>query len=89
MQTRAQSFIEVFLNTTTGFVGSWFITFAVLYYEPSGIASNTTVIVFLCTLWSLLRGIMIRRLFNSFEPIVWCESADKKHNARSENDRLQ
>lgn len=62
-QSRRLSMIEVVTNTTTGFVGSWLITFAVLTtVEDRVFASTVTVIG--CTAWSLLRGWTIRRAFN-------------------------
>lgn len=62
-QTRAQSAVEVATNTVTGFVGSWLITYVVMTVVTER-AAATTVTVLCCTVWSLVRGWMIRRSFN-------------------------
>lgn len=63
-QSRKQSLIETCTNTTIGMVGSWLITLGCLmvFTTPVGIATSTTV---LCTIWSLGRGYVVRRHFNS------------------------
>jgi hypothetical protein len=63
-QSKKQSLIEVCANTTIGMIGSWLITMACLmvFTTPIAIATSTTV---LCTIWSLGRGYVVRRHFNS------------------------
>lgn len=62
-QSRKHSVIEVTSNTAIGFVGSWIITFLVMIYvADKAIAATTSV--FLCTVWSLIRGYFVRRHFN-------------------------
>lgn len=63
-QSKRQSLIETCSNTGIGMVGSWLITIVCLLYftTPVGIATSTTV---LCTVWSLGRGYVVRRYFNS------------------------
>lgn len=63
MQTRIDSIKEVFFGTFVGLIGSWLITMACLYTIDSKVAAGT-VTVALCTVWSLLRGYMVRRWFN-------------------------
>lgn len=63
-QTKKQSLIETCTNTTIGMVGSWLITIGCLmvFTTPVGIATSTTIF---CTVWSLGRGYVVRRHFNS------------------------
>lgn len=63
-QTRMQSLMETLANTGVGMVGSWLITMACLSFftTPVGIATSTTI---LCTFWSIGRGYVVRRYFNS------------------------
>jgi hypothetical protein len=63
-QSKEQSLIETCTNTTIGMVGSWLITMGCLMFftTPVGIATSTTI---LCTIWSLGRGYVVRRHFNS------------------------
>lgn len=63
-QTKLQSLMEVTANTGVGMVGSWLITMACLMFftTPVGIATSCTI---LCTLWSLGRGYVVRRYFDS------------------------
>lgn len=63
-QTKKQSLIETCTNTTIGMVGSWLITMGCLMFftTPIGIATSTTIF---CTVWSLGRGYVVRRHFNS------------------------
>ena len=63
MQTKRLTLIEVGVNTFTGLMGSWLITYAILHYynEP---AKAAIIITALCTIWSILRGYFIRRIFN-------------------------
>ena len=63
-QSKRQSLIETCTNTTIGMVGSWLITMGclMLFTTPVGIATSTTL---LCTLWSISRGYVVRRHFNS------------------------
>lgn len=63
-QTKLQSLMEVTANTGVGMVGSWLITMACLMFftTPVGIATSTTIF---CTVWSLGRGYIVRRYFDS------------------------
>lgn len=64
-QTRWQSFVEVNASTAVGFVVSWAATPPILYafgYQAgAGKALGITVVY---TVLSLLRGWVMRRLFN-------------------------
>lgn len=62
-QTQLQSMAETFTNTGLGAVGSWVIVYACFHYIPDK-AVATTVSVFYCTVWSLVRGYCVRRWFN-------------------------
>lgn len=68
-QSRKQSLIETCTNTTIGMIGSWLITMACLMFftTPVGIATSTTIA---CTVWSLGRGYVVRRHFNSKQEAV-------------------
>lgn len=68
-QSRKQSLIETCTNTTIGMIGSWLITMACLMFftTPVGIATSTTIA---CTVWSLGRGYVVRRHFNSKQKAV-------------------
>lgn len=63
-QTKLQSLMETLTNTGVGMVGSWLITMACLMFftTPVGIATSTTIA---CTIWSLGRGYVVRRYFDS------------------------
>ena len=63
-QTKLQSMMETLTNTGVGMVGSWLITMACLMFftTPVGIATSTTIA---CTVWSLGRGYVVRRYFDS------------------------
>lgn len=67
MQTKRQSLIETCSNTFIGMVGSWLITLMCIrgITDPF---SATTVTVLLCTIWSLVRGYWVRRVFNKVSP---------------------
>ena len=63
MQSKRLAILEVSTNTFTGLIGSWLITF----YFVSGIRTpieTASIITATCTIWSLLRGYVIRRIFN-------------------------
>lgn len=62
-QSRKHSAIEVATGTLIGMIGSWSISYTVLHLvvDPVAIATITTA---LCTVWSLVRGYMVRRHFN-------------------------
>ena len=66
MQTRKQTLVEVFTNVLIGFGGSWLITYLFIQYEQIGYMETATLIVFLCTVWSIVRNYTIRRFFNWF-----------------------
>lgn len=63
-QTKLQSLMETLTNTGVGMVGSWLIAMACLMFftTPVGIATSTTIA---CTIWSLGRGYVVRRYFDS------------------------
>ena len=63
-QTKLQSFMETLTNTGVGMVGSWLLTMGCLMFftTPVGIATSTTIA---CTIWSLGRGYVVRRYFDS------------------------
>ncbi len=65
-QSKKQSLIESGTNTTVGFIGSWFITLACLAVttDPYMIATVCTVA---CSVWSIIRGYTIRRIFNKIQ----------------------
>lgn len=65
MQSRLDSVIEVISSTFIGFCGCWVINWFVFKYSLFGLETNVTMAVLLCTVWSLLRGYMIRRHFNA------------------------
>lgn len=63
MQTKRLTTLEVLTNTFTGLLGSWLIT--VYFISGSGTPVQTaTLITGACTVWSILRGYVIRRIFN-------------------------
>lgn len=66
MQSRRLTLIEVSVNTFTGLLGSWLITYIGIT-EIDDKATASVVIVAGCTVWSLLRGWTIRRTFNRLE----------------------
>lgn len=63
-QSKKDSIKEVVSNTTIGMIGSWILTMACLMFftTPVGIATSTTIA---CTIWSLGRGYVVRRYFDS------------------------
>ena len=63
-QTKLQSLMETLTNTGVGMVGSWLLTMGCLMFftTPVGIATSTTIA---CTIWSLGRGYVVRRYFDS------------------------
>lgn len=63
MQSKWLTTLEVLTNTFTGLLGSWLIT---LYFIRGGgnPIETATMITLLCTVWSILRGYVIRRIFN-------------------------
>lgn len=63
MQSKRLTTIEVLTNTFTGLIGSWLIS--VWYISGDhGTYETATMITLLCTVWSILRGYVIRRIFN-------------------------
>lgn len=63
MQTKRLAMLEVATNTLTGLIGSWLITL----HFVSGVLTpieTASLITAACTVWSLLRGYVIRRIFN-------------------------
>lgn len=61
MQSRAQSMIETLTSTAIGFAGSLLIATLYLRYNLPYAALGITT---LCTVWSVVRGYLIRRYFN-------------------------
>lgn len=63
MQSRMQTTLEVCSNTFIGMAGSWALTWLCLtLYEDRTQAATASVLY--CTVWSLVRGWVIRRTFN-------------------------
>lgn len=65
MQTKTQSFIEISANTAVGFIISYastFIIFPFVGFESSN--SQSFIVTLFFTVVSLLRGFVIRRIFN-------------------------
>ena len=63
MQSKRLAILEVSTNTLTGLIGSWLITL----YFVSGVRTpveTASIITATCTIWRLLRGYVIRRIFN-------------------------
>ena len=63
-QSKRHSAMETATNTAVGFVGSYFITFACFHIPAADLAAKTLYATLGCTVWSLLRGYFLRRLFN-------------------------
>lgn len=63
-QSKRHSAMETATNTAVGFVGSYFITFACFHVPGADLATKTLYATLGCTVWSLLRGYFLRRLFN-------------------------
>lgn len=63
-QSKRHSAVETATNTAVGFVGSYFITFACFHLEGADLATKTLYATLGCTVWSLLRGYYLRRVFN-------------------------
>lgn len=64
MQTKKQSLKETLTNTFIGMAGSWMITMFCLQFFTAAVAIATSTTI-LCTVWSIGRGYLIRRHFNS------------------------
>lgn len=62
-QSKRHSALETATNTAVGFVGSYFITFG-CFHLNADLATKTLYATLGCTVWSLLRGYYLRRLFN-------------------------
>lgn len=62
-QSKRHSALETATNTAVGFVGSYFITFS-CFHLNADLATKTLYATLGCTVWSLLRGYYLRRLFN-------------------------
>jgi uncharacterized membrane protein (UPF0136 family) len=63
MQSRKQSAIEVAAGTFIGMLGSWCLSYGVLQILDNDL-HIATVTTALCTVWSIVRGYMVRRHFN-------------------------
>lgn len=63
-QSKRHSAVETATNTAVGFVGSYFITFACFHVPGADLATKTLYATLGCTVWSLLRGYYLRRMFN-------------------------
>ena len=66
MQSRRQTVIEVSTNTAVGMLGSWLITFVTMTLVKN-IPLAAAITVAGCTIWSLVRGYLIRRHFARLE----------------------
>lgn len=66
MQSKKHSAIETVTNTAIGFFGSWLIIVLVLKYLPGSTMHTATVTTALCTVWSIVRGYVLRRVFARF-----------------------
>jgi len=67
MQTKRQVMVEANVNTWSGLVGSWLITWGVLHLSSLSPFWTTSIICVLCTVWSLVRNFCIRCYFNRRE----------------------
>lgn len=65
-QSPLQSLVEVVTNTSIGVVGSWLIAYSVMSSTPDA-ATASTITVAGCTVWSVLRSWVVRRVFNRWE----------------------
>lgn len=63
-QSKRHSALETATNTAVGFVGSYALTILCMQHVHLNAAQQSLLIVVLCTVWSLLRGYYLRRLFN-------------------------
>ncbi len=63
MQSQRLTALEVMTNTFTGLLGSWLISLYFISQDHTAV-QTATVITAACTVWSILRGYVIRRLFN-------------------------
>jgi hypothetical protein len=62
-QSKRHSALETATNTAVGFFGSYAITLSCFHLE-SNIPTATLYATLGCTVWSLLRGYYLRRVFN-------------------------
>lgn len=63
MQSKRLTILEVATNTFTGLLGSWLITLYFISHTVNAV-QTATIITVVCTIWSIVRGYFIRRLFN-------------------------
>lgn len=68
-QSKRQSVIETCSNTSVGFVGSYLITFG-CFHLTDNLPTATLYATLGCTVWSLLRGYYLRRLFNKLHTMT-------------------
>lgn len=88
-QSKRQSVIETCSNTAVGFVGSYLITFG-CFHLSSNLPTATLYATLGCTVWSLLRGYYLRRLFNKLhakpavevEPVVGVKPQPVRRHGR-------
>lgn len=66
MQSKKNSLIEVATNTGVGLVGAWLITYYTMKLVTD-LDTAVTLSVSLCTVWSLVRGYVIRRIFTRYQ----------------------
>lgn len=64
MQSPKQSAIETLTNTGIGIIGSWLISYATICMVQDRLAASTITVAG-CTVWSLIRGYTVRRVFNN------------------------
>jgi len=63
-QPKRHSRYETFTGTSTGFLGSLLITFAVFLYVPGSLSVKAWANTAACTVWSIVRGYYNRRFWN-------------------------
>lgn len=62
-QSKRHSALETATNTAVGFFGSYLITYG-CFHLTDKLAEATLYATLGCTVWSLIRGYYLRRLFN-------------------------
>ena len=65
-QSKKQSIKETVTNTGIGFLGSLLIVWGVMKLIPNVELASITI-TSACTVWSIVRGYVIRRYFNNTE----------------------
>lgn len=79
MQSKRQTIVEVLTGITIGLIGSAIITYLCLTNLDQLTAFWMTITTTtLCTIWSLLRGYTIRRVFNRFNTLKGMDMIPKE-----------